>query len=91
MLGPTVEWHAAVRIQCRHSQQQSPATAICIVLSVVSVLTKRIAASGVLCFCCSPVRVINVASIAHVFGRINFDDLMSSRFYHPWVAYGERY
>jgi hypothetical protein len=38
---------------------------------------------------CSPVRVINVASLAHTFGRINFDDLMSTKSYDAWTAYGE--
>jgi hypothetical protein len=37
----------------------------------------------------SPVRVVNVSSLAHTFGRINFDDLMSKKDYQPWVAYGE--
>jgi NAD(P)-dependent dehydrogenase (short-subunit alcohol dehydrogenase family) len=39
--------------------------------------------------CCrSPVRIINVASAAHAFGKINFDDLMCEASYDPWKAYG---
>lgn len=37
----------------------------------------------------SPVRIINVASTAHMFGKINFDDLMSEQSYDRWRAYGE--
>lgn len=37
----------------------------------------------------NPVRVINVSSLAHTFGRINFDDLQSQKSYDPWVAYGQ--
>jgi hypothetical protein len=38
------------------------------------------------------VRVINVASIAHLAARcgIQFDDLQSERNYDRWVAYGAR-
>jgi hypothetical protein len=39
----------------------------------------------------SPVRVVNVSSLAHTFGRINFDDLMCKKDYQPWVAYGEAF
>ncbi|PNW79029.1 hypothetical protein CHLRE_09g398252v5 [Chlamydomonas reinhardtii] len=36
-----------------------------------------------------PVRVINVASAAHMFGKIDFDDLMRDRNYDAWEAYGQ--
>ncbi|KAG2423965.1 hypothetical protein HXX76_014904 [Chlamydomonas incerta] len=36
-----------------------------------------------------PVRVINVASAAHTFGKIDFDDLMRDRSYDSWEAYGQ--
>ena len=34
-------------------------------------------------------RVVNVSSLAHRMGRINFDDLQSERRYHAWRAYGQ--
>jgi NAD(P)-dependent dehydrogenase (short-subunit alcohol dehydrogenase family) len=34
-------------------------------------------------------RVVTVASGAHKFGRINFDDLQSERSYHRWPAYAQ--
>jgi len=34
-------------------------------------------------------RVVNIASLAHHAGRINFDDLHSERRYSPWAAYGQ--
>lgn len=34
-------------------------------------------------------RVVNVASNAHKFGRIQFDDLQSERRYRRWAAYGQ--
>ncbi len=34
-------------------------------------------------------RVVNVASLAHSFGRMNFDDLMGERNYQKWLAYGQ--
>jgi len=34
-------------------------------------------------------RVVNVASTAHLFGSINFDDLNSERDYNNWKAYGQ--
>ena len=34
-------------------------------------------------------RVTNVASMAHRWGRMNFDDLMSEKRYNPWLAYGQ--
>merc|ERR1719218_457022 len=34
-------------------------------------------------------RIINVSSSAHMFGTINFDDLMGKTNYQPWVAYGQ--
>ena len=32
-------------------------------------------------------RVVNLSSLAHRSGAINFDDLQSRRFYSPWKAY----
>lgn len=37
----------------------------------------------------SPVRIVNVASLAHTFGSINFDDINSERNYDKWRAYGQ--
>ena len=34
-------------------------------------------------------RVVNVSSLAHRFGRIDFDDLQSEKKYRPWRAYGQ--
>ena len=34
-------------------------------------------------------RVVTVSSGAHRFGRMDFDDLMGERRYHPWRAYGQ--
>lgn len=34
-------------------------------------------------------RVVTVSSYAHLFGRINFDDLNSEGFYQKWLAYGQ--
>lgn len=34
-------------------------------------------------------RVVNVASLAHKWGRIDFDDLHFERGYKPWKAYGQ--
>lgn len=34
-------------------------------------------------------RIVTVSSGAHVFGRINFDDLQSERSYSMWGAYGQ--
>ena len=40
-----------------------------------------------------PARIINVSSLAHVFGTINFDDLMFTKkhfgFYASWEAYAQ--
>ncbi|GLI70636.1 hypothetical protein VaNZ11_015548 [Volvox africanus] len=36
-----------------------------------------------------PVRIINVASAAHIFGKIDFHDLMRDRSYDAWEAYGQ--
>ncbi|CAG9460028.1 unnamed protein product [Pedinophyceae sp. YPF-701] len=36
-----------------------------------------------------PSRVVTVSSTAHLFGRINFDDLNSEIKYQEWVAYGQ--
>lgn len=36
-----------------------------------------------------PARVVTVASHAHRWGRIRFDDLHGERRYHPWLAYGQ--
>ena len=42
------------------------------------------------CTCCNrPSRIINVSSSAHLYGRMNFDDLQSRRSYQPWLAYGQ--
>lgn len=38
---------------------------------------------------CSPVRIVNVASTAHMFGKMDFDDLQSRNNYDRWRAYGE--
>ena len=32
---------------------------------------------------------MNVSSAAHLFGKINFDDLNSRQSYSPWPAYGQ--
>ncbi len=39
---------------------------------------------------CRPVRIVNVASDAHYFGRLDFNNLMLERpgTYQPWLAYG---
>ncbi|XP_067217070.1 retinol dehydrogenase 12-like [Linepithema humile] len=34
-------------------------------------------------------RIINVSSIAHWFGNINFDDINLEKFYGPWKAYAQ--
>ncbi len=34
-------------------------------------------------------RIVNVASLAHRIGRIDFEDLQSERRYSPWPAYGQ--
>jgi hypothetical protein len=39
--------------------------------------------------CRSPVRIVNVASTAHMFGKMNFDDLQSRNDYDRWRAYGK--
>ncbi|CAL8470625.1 g10167 [Coccomyxa elongata] len=36
-----------------------------------------------------PSRIVNVSSSAHMFGKINFEDLQSRRSYQPWIAYGQ--
>jgi retinol dehydrogenase-12 len=36
----------------------------------------------------TPSRIINVASTAHLFGAINFDDLQSTKRYSAWADYG---
>lgn len=36
-----------------------------------------------------PSRIVSVASLAHRFGSINFDDLQSERGYDAWRAYGQ--
>eukprot|EP01041_Mallomonas_annulata_P011369 gene11369-23794_t len=33
-------------------------------------------------------RIVNVASLAHVTGHLDFDDLMLEKKYEPWPAYG---
>lgn len=35
------------------------------------------------------VRVVQVASLAHKLGRMNFDDLLSLKSYNGWAAYGQ--
>jgi len=37
----------------------------------------------------APARIINVSSSAHMFGRIDFDDLMGEKKYNPMKAYGQ--
>ncbi len=34
-------------------------------------------------------RVVNLSSLAHRQGRIDFDDLQAARSYHPWKAYSQ--
>ena len=34
-------------------------------------------------------RVVNVSSMAHRFGRMNWDDLHWTRSYNPWTSYGQ--
>ncbi len=34
-------------------------------------------------------RVVSVASVAHRFGHIDFDDLQRERAYHPWAVYAQ--
>ena len=38
---------------------------------------------------CRTSRIINVSSLAHQNGHINFDDLQSRRNYQRWAAYGQ--
>ncbi len=40
-------------------------------------------------YACSPVRIINVSSSAHVGGKMHWDDLMFEKSYNPWVAYSQ--
>lgn len=49
---------------------------------LTNLLLDRIKASA-------PARIVNVASAAHLFGRINFDDLQGRRRYSSWGAYGQ--
>jgi NAD(P)-dependent dehydrogenase (short-subunit alcohol dehydrogenase family) len=35
----------------------------------------------------APARIINVASMSHIWGRLHFDDLQSARAYSGWMAY----
>eukprot|EP00882_Tetradesmus_deserticola_P013760 GHRQ01014613.1.p1 GENE.GHRQ01014613.1~~GHRQ01014613.1.p1 ORF type:complete len:292 (+),score=92.51 GHRQ01014613.1:48-923(+) len=37
----------------------------------------------------NPVRIVNVASTAHMFGKLNFEDLQSRINYDRWRAYGQ--
>jgi len=37
----------------------------------------------------APARIINVSSAAHMFGHIDFDDLMGEKKYNPMKAYGQ--
>lgn len=34
-------------------------------------------------------RIVNVSSMAHKFGKMNFEDLMSEKKYEKWTAYGQ--
>lgn len=34
-------------------------------------------------------RIVNVSSVAHQFGSMDFEDLQSARGYQPWKAYGQ--
>lgn len=34
-------------------------------------------------------RIVTVSSLAHRFGRINFEDLQSEKHYSPWLAYAQ--
>lgn len=34
-------------------------------------------------------RIVTVSSSAHLFGRINFEDINCRRNYQPWLAYGQ--
>ena len=36
-----------------------------------------------------PVRIINVASTAHMMGKVDMSDLMRERSYSAWEAYGQ--
>ncbi|PNH02572.1 Retinol dehydrogenase 12, partial [Tetrabaena socialis] len=36
-----------------------------------------------------PVRIVTVASAAHTFGKVNFEDLQRDKSYEPWEAYGQ--
>lgn len=38
---------------------------------------------------CRPSRIINVASSAHQFGHIHFDNINLRGEYSPWKAYGQ--
>ena len=37
-----------------------------------------------------PVRIINVASAAHMFGKIDFDSFRDPKDYKEWPFYGQR-
>ena len=37
----------------------------------------------------APSRIVNVASILHLIGRINKTDLMRNKFYNRWLVYGQ--
>lgn len=36
-----------------------------------------------------PARIVNVSSLAHKFGTMQFDDIMSEKSYGRWRAYGQ--
>ena len=38
---------------------------------------------------CSPSRIVIVSSLAHTYGKINFEDLNSEKSYGEWVAYNQ--
>ena len=50
----------------------------------------EIAAAGNADFAyCRTSRIVNVSSLAHMNGHINFEDLQSTRNYQRWAAYGQ--
>lgn len=55
-------------------------------------------ANSLVCMCFSthhvmtsrPVRIVNVASAAHQFGKIDFDSFRNPKNYQEWPFYGQR-
>jgi NAD(P)-dependent dehydrogenase (short-subunit alcohol dehydrogenase family) len=37
----------------------------------------------------APARIVNVAALAHAFGKIDFDSFRSDKGYKPWPRYGQ--